>query len=125
MSVLCQSMSQVPPFWRPRCFFVAGDGAGILRYATIGEPPSLDVQMGTATIAGTIGNHMFETLYAFDSQYKPQPLLATGEKIEDGGKKLVIGLRQGVKFHNGQEMTPTTWSRRSSAGASSARAANF
>ena len=79
--------------------------AGILRYATIGEPPSLDTQMSTATIVGTIGEHMFETLYAFDSKYNPQPLLATGEKIEDGGKKLVISLRQGVKFHNGQEMT--------------------
>ena len=100
--------------WMPRGVAIAAAtlflssqamGAGILRYATIGEPPSLDVQMGTATIAATIGNHMFETLYAFDSRYKPQPLLATGEKIEDGGKRLVIGLRQGVKFHNGQEMT--------------------
>jgi peptide/nickel transport system substrate-binding protein len=81
------------------------NAGGILRYATIGEPPSLDVQMGTATIAITIGQHMFETLYAFDSHYTPQPLLATGEKVEDGGKKLVIGLRKGVKFHNGQEMT--------------------
>ena len=78
---------------------------GILRYATIGEPPSLDVQMGTATIAVTIGEHIFETLYAFDSHYKPQPLLATGEKCEDRRKELVIGLRQGVLFHNGQEMT--------------------
>ena len=85
---------------RPRAM-----AAGILRYATIGEPPSLDIQMSTATIVGTIGEHMFETLYAFDSKYKPQPLLATGEKLEDGGKKLVITLRQGVKFHNGKEMT--------------------
>ena len=79
--------------------------AGILRYATIGEPPSLDIQMSTATIVATIGQHMFETLYAFDSKYKPQPFLATGEKVEDGGKKLVISLRQDVKFHNGQDMT--------------------
>ena len=79
--------------------------AGILRYATIGEPPSLDTQMSTATIVGTIGEHMFETLYAFDSKYKPQPLLAAGERLEDGGRKLVIALRQGVKFHTGEEMT--------------------
>jgi peptide/nickel transport system substrate-binding protein len=79
--------------------------AGILRYATIGEPPTLDTQMSTATIVITIGEHVFETLYAFDSKYKPQPFLATGEKVEDGGKKIVISLRQGVKFHNGQEMT--------------------
>src|SRR3954452_17801909 len=79
--------------------------AGILRYATIGEPPSLDIQMSTATIVAMIGEHMFETLYAFDSKYEPQPFLATGESVEDGGKKLIISLRQDVKFHNGQEMT--------------------
>ena len=87
MSVLCQSMSRGAAVLAAALLLSSqAMGAGILRYATIGEPPSLDVQMGTATIAGTIGNHMFETLYAFDSQYKPQPLLATGEKIEDGGK---------------------------------------
>ena len=79
--------------------------AGTLRYATIGEPPSLDVHVGTATIAATIGQHMFETLYAFDSTYEPQPLLATGEKLEDGDRTIIISLRQGVKFHNGKELT--------------------
>ena len=106
MSVLCQSMSRGAAVLAAALLLSSqAMGAGILRYATIGEPPSLDVQMGTATIASTIGDHMFETLYAFDSHYKPQPLLATGEKIEDGGKTLVIGLRQGVKFHDGKEMT--------------------
>ena len=79
--------------------------AGTLRYATIGEPPSLDVHVGTATIAATIGQHMFETLYAFDSKYEPQPLLASGEKLEDGGRTIIISLRQGVTFHNGKELT--------------------
>jgi len=78
---------------------------GLIRYATIGEPPSLDCQVGTATIASLIGNHMFETLYAFDSKYVPQPLLATGEQVENGGKTLIISLREGVPFHNGQELT--------------------
>ena len=57
----------------------------VLRYATISEPPSLDVQVGTATIASTISMHMFETLYAFDAGFEPQPLLASGDRIEDGG----------------------------------------
>ena len=78
---------------------------GTLNYATIGEPPSLDVQVGTASIASTISQHMFETLYAFDSSYEPQPLLASGERIEDDGRTLVISLRTGVPFHNGEEMT--------------------
>lgn len=77
----------------------------VLRYATIGEPPSLDVQVGTATIASTIGQHMFETLYAFDESYAPQPLLAASDRVEDDGKTLIITLREGVPFHNGKEMT--------------------
>jgi len=77
----------------------------ILRYATIGEPPSLDIQVGTATISSTISNHMFETLYAFDSTFTPQPHLAASDAVRDGGKTLVVTLRKGVKFHNGQELT--------------------
>ena len=33
------------------------------------------------------------------------PLLAKSDKISDGGKKLVITLRAGVKFHDGAVMT--------------------
>ena len=78
--------------------------AETLRYATIGEPPSLDSQMGTATLASTISQHMFETLYAFDAANAPQPYLATGETISDDGKTIVISLREGVKFHNGDTL---------------------
>lgn len=78
--------------------------AQTLRYATIGEPPSLDVQMGTATLASTIAQHMFEPLYAFDSANAPQPYLVTGETMSDDGKTIVMTLREGVKFHNGDTM---------------------
>ncbi len=77
----------------------------ILRYATISEPPSLDVQVGTASIASTISMHMLETLYAFDAGFEPQPLLASGDRVEDDGKKLIISIRKGVPFHNGKELT--------------------
>ena len=79
----------------------------ILRYATISEPPSLDVQMGTASVASLISQHMFETLYAFDAAFAPQPLLVESDKVENGGKTLILALRKGVSFHNGQEMTAT------------------
>ncbi len=78
--------------------------AQTLRYATIGEPPSLDLQMGTATLASTIAQHMFEPLYAFDSSFAPQPYLVTGETISEDGKTIVLKLREGVKFHNGETM---------------------
>ena len=79
--------------------------AGVLRSATLSEPPPLDVMLTTAEVATTIGIHIYETLYASDSRNEAQPLLAAGERVEDGGKTLVIALRQGVPFHIGKEMT--------------------
>ena len=79
--------------------------AGILRYATVGEPPSLDQQVTTSDLSTTIAQHIFEGLYTFNASNSPIPLLAAGETISNDGKTIVIALREGVKFHNGVEMT--------------------
>ena len=78
---------------------------GTLRYATVGEPPSLDQQVVTSDLATTIAHHMFEGLYTFNAANAPVGLLASGETISDDGKTIVISLREGVMFHNGQGMT--------------------
>ena len=78
---------------------------GMMRYATVGEPPSLDQHVVTSDLATTIAHHMFEGLYTFNAANAPVGLLAAGETISDDGKKITISLREGVKFHNGQEMT--------------------
>ena len=83
----------------------AAHAAGTLRYATVGEPPSLDQHVVTSDLATTIAHHMFEGLYTFNAANEPVPLLATGESMSDDGKTITIGLRQGVTFHNGQAMT--------------------
>lgn len=77
----------------------------VLRYATIGEPPSLDQQVITSDLATTIAQHLFEGLYTFDASYAPVPMLAQGESISADGKTIDITLREGVRFHNGEEMT--------------------
>ncbi len=78
---------------------------GTLRYATVGEPPSLDQQVVTSDLATTIAHHIFEGLYTFDANYEPQPLLASGEEVSADGKTITIHLRDGVQFHDGQAMT--------------------
>ncbi|MCK5515556.1 MAG: ABC transporter substrate-binding protein [Desulfobulbaceae bacterium] len=78
---------------------------GTLRYATIGEPPTLDGQVTTSDLATTIAQHVFEGLYTFDSSYSPVPLLAAGETLSNGGKTIVISIRTGVTFHNGKSLT--------------------
>jgi len=80
----------------------AGD---TLRYATVGEPPSLDQHVVTSDLGTTIAHHVFEGLYTFDANSAPVPLLAESETISDDGKTIVIALRDGVTFHNGDAMS--------------------
>ena len=42
---------------------------GMLRYATVGEPPSLDQQVITSDLATTIAHHMFEGLYTLTKDF--------------------------------------------------------
>lgn len=99
-------------FWRKSAIaigvalsIVATANADTLRYATVGEPPSLDQQVITSDLATTIAHHIFEGLYTFNSANSPVALLASGERIKDNGKTIVISLRKNVKFHNGKQMT--------------------
>ena len=40
-----------------------------------------------------------------DENYEPTPVLAESYEVSDDGMTYTIKLRQGVKFHNGEEMT--------------------
>ena len=81
------------------------NAATTLRYATVGEPPSLDQHVVTSDLATTIAHHMFEGLYTFNAANAPVPLLAASDSMSDDGKVITITLRDDVTFHNGQAMT--------------------
>ncbi len=63
---------------------------------------------------------MYETLFNFDLKEKIVPSLGESWTISKDGLEYTVKLRQGVKFHNGQEVTPddgsgaltTKWIRR-------------
>lgn len=78
---------------------------GVLKVAIIGEPPSLDPHWTTAVVTQNLSYHIYEGLFALDEKLAPRPMLAESYKEEDAGKVHSIQLRQGVKFHNGKEMT--------------------
>src|SRR5919204_2692135 len=88
---------------------VTGDetprAGGVLKAAMIGEPPSLDLHWTTAVITQQITWHVYETLFTYDRDFNPIPLLAESSDLADGGRRLTISLRRGVRFHNGKEMT--------------------
>jgi peptide/nickel transport system substrate-binding protein len=78
---------------------------GVLRVGNLGEPPALDAHWTTASITEMLTNHIYEGLYSLDSGNKPIPMLAEGVAISKDGLVYTFKLRQGVKFHNGKEMT--------------------
>ncbi|TMQ21734.1 MAG: hypothetical protein E6K82_14855 [Candidatus Rokuibacteriota bacterium] len=90
---------------RPGAAQEAPKTGGVLRVATIGEPPTLDLHTTTAVIVQQITWHVFEGLYTYDKNYNPMPLLVDGHTVTDKGRAYTFRLRRGVKFHNGKELT--------------------
>ncbi|WP_168596292.1 ABC transporter substrate-binding protein [Rhizobium sp. SG570] len=83
---------------------IAQTSDGVLTVATIGELPTLDAMQTPTDIVLTVDQHIFETLYTYDAQWKSVPLLAAAmPKISDDGLTYRIPLREGVKFHDGSD----------------------
>jgi len=79
---------------------------GVIRVAVLGDPPTLDSHWTTANFVEVITQHMYEGLYTLDQNYQPIPDLADGmPAVSADGLVYTIKLRQGIKFHNGKEMT--------------------
>ncbi len=89
----------------PSALFAQEKG-GVINVATIGEPPTLDPMASTADLVGIVSQHIFETLFTFDKNWKVTPLLADSmPEISADGKTYTIKLRTGIKFHDNSEMT--------------------
>lgn len=81
-----------------------GTPGGTLNVAVIGEPPTLDIHQTTATIVATITWSMYETLFSWDEEFQIIPMLAESHEVSEDGLVHTVKLRQGVPFHNGEEM---------------------
>jgi peptide/nickel transport system substrate-binding protein len=61
----------------------------------------LDPVWTAATVTRNYTLMVYETLYARDIDYRPQPLMVAGHVIEDDGKRWTMTLRDGLLFHDG------------------------
>src|SRR5439155_276468 len=66
---------------------------------------ALDAHWTTASITETLTNHIYEGLYSLDANARPIPMLAESHAVGKDGLTYTFKLRQGIKFHNGKEMT--------------------
>ncbi len=76
-----------------------------LNVAINANPPTLDAHAANSNIVGCIGSHIYEPLFAMNGDNVPTAVLAESYEVNEDGTVYTIKIRQGVKFHNGQEMT--------------------
>ena len=95
----------------------------VLRYVTSGGVVQLDPLATTIYPTLVLGLQVFELLYCVDENLTPRPQMAAGHVIEDDGKRWVITLRDGLRFHDGEPVlardcmtSANRWMKRDSTG---------
>lgn len=78
---------------------------GTLTVAYPSEPDTLDWMATGATPTRDIAWHIFEPLLALDNDYQVQPMIAEDFTVSDDETLYTITLRDGVKFHDGSDVT--------------------
>jgi peptide/nickel transport system substrate-binding protein len=81
--------------------------ATTLRFVPQANLSVLDPVWTTATVTANHGYYVFDTLYACDSQLRPQPQMAEGHEVSDNGRTWRIRLREGLKFHDNTPVRAT------------------
>jgi peptide/nickel transport system substrate-binding protein len=84
---------------------LAQQAGGAINIAIVGELPTLDPMATTTDLVGDVTQHVFETLYTFDSNFGLTPMLAQDmPEISADGTEYLIKLRTGITFHDGSSM---------------------
>jgi peptide/nickel transport system substrate-binding protein/oligopeptide transport system substrate-binding protein len=78
---------------------------GTFRRMLGANPITLDPAMVTDLYGRAIVSQVFDGLVQFDANLKPIPALAEFWEASRDGRTWTFALRQGVKFHNGREVT--------------------
>lgn len=80
----------------------AAQPARVLKFVPQADLSSLDPIWTTANVTRNMGYMVFDQLYGSDGQFRPVPQMAEGHVEEDDGRRVVITLRAGLKFHDGE-----------------------
>lgn len=72
-----------------------------LRFVPQAPLTVLDPGYTTANVTRAHAALVFDTLFAVDSALRPQPQMAEGHTVSDGGRLWTIRLREGLRFHDG------------------------
>lgn len=83
----------------------SGEKAGTLNVAMAVNPPTIDPWLSTAAAPRDYNRNIYEGLFELNSNLEPSPQLCESYEVSEDYKVWTFKLREGVKFHNGKEMT--------------------
>ena len=84
----------------------AGSRAGgTLRVALWTSPEGLDPALATTRTSRLLTEQLYSTLTSLDADARPYPDLAEWIEVAEDAQSYTFGLRPGVKFHDGTEVT--------------------
>lgn len=75
-----------------------------LNIALTAQPPTLDTSTTVSAVALDVAGNIYQQLFQLNANYEPTPILAESYERSEDGKTYTIKLREGIKFHNGNEM---------------------
>lgn len=93
-----------PPIQQPTGDFEGAQRGGTLRVILPQDPPTIDMPHTVQNVVGAVIWAFVESLYSYDQEFQLIPMLAEGNEVSSDGLTNTITLRQGVPFHNGDEM---------------------
>ena len=79
-------------------------GAKTVNFVPHADLASLDPVWTTADVTRNYSLAVFDTLYAYDAQFRVQPQMVAGHRVEDDGKTWELTLRDGLSFHDGEKV---------------------
>ncbi|MBM7632824.1 ABC transporter substrate-binding protein [Geomicrobium sediminis] len=82
-----------------------GSGGGTLNFGYSTQPEVLDPHFTTASATRDLVRPIYESLVTLNSNYEVIPMLAESYETSEDGKTITFSLREGVLFHNGEELT--------------------
>jgi peptide/nickel transport system substrate-binding protein len=81
-------------------------GQNVLRVIPHADLKNLDPIWTTAYISRNHGYMIYDTLFAMDADFKPQPQMAESWEVSDDKLTWTFTLREGLKFHDGEPVRP-------------------
>ncbi len=84
---------------------LAQDGQRVLRVVPSADLAELDPTRGPNLVARIYQQMVFDTLFAFDHELQPRPMMVESHSVNDDGLTYRFTLRPDLRFHDGSPVT--------------------